>query len=188
MQARDFRSLGWPAQEALRRWALFLIAEEGMSQAQAAQAVGVHRQTVNIWLRRYRERGEDGVLDGRRVSPRLGKGLLTEDEAQQARDWITGTTPEQQGLPWALWTRRAVREVIERRLGKRLGLTTVQLHLQPTPAGLPAGDPGTLGDEPAKAAGAGQAALARSDPEVAGVGLSGHRQARQVPAGHDLLG
>jgi hypothetical protein len=64
------------------------------------------------------------------VSPRLGKGLLTEDEARQARDWITGTTPEQQGLPWALWTRRAVRELIERRLGKRLGLTTVQLYLQ----------------------------------------------------------
>jgi hypothetical protein len=64
------------------------------------------------------------------VSPRLGKGLLTEDEARQARDWVTGTTPEQQGLPWALWTRRAVRELIERRSGKRLGLTTVQLYLQ----------------------------------------------------------
>jgi transposase len=30
-----------------------------MTQAQAALAVGVHRQTVNVWLRRYRERGED---------------------------------------------------------------------------------------------------------------------------------
>ena len=130
MDARDFRGLGREAQEALRRRALFLVEREGMTQGQAALAIGVHRQTVSIWLRRYRERGEDGVLDGRRVSPRLGKGLLTEDEARQARDWITGTTPEQQGLPWALWTRRAVREVIERRLGKRLGLTTVQLYLQ----------------------------------------------------------
>jgi hypothetical protein len=95
--------------------------------------------------RRYRERGEDSVLDGRRVSPRLGKGLLTEDEARQARDRITGTTPEPQGLPWALWTRRAGRELIERRLGKRLGLTTVQLHLQPTPAGWPAGGPRDAG-------------------------------------------
>jgi transposase len=188
MEARDFRSLGRPAQEALRRRALLLIEREGMSQAQAAQAVGVHRQTVNIWLKRYRAQGEDGVLDGRRVSPRLGKGLLPEDEARQVRDWITGTTPEQQGLPWALWTRRAVREVIERRLGKRLGLTTVQLYLQPTPAGWPAGDPGTLGDEPAKALGAGQGALTRSDPELAGAGLSSDRQVRQVPAGDDLLG
>jgi len=51
--------------------------------------VGVHRQTVNVWLRRYyRERGEDGVLDGRRVSPRRGKGRLTAEEAGQVRRWL----------------------------------------------------------------------------------------------------
>src|SRR4051812_3113126 len=130
MDARDFRGLGRPAQEALRRRALCLIEREGVSQGAAARAVGVHRQTVNVWLKRHRERGEDGVLDGRRVSPRRGKGLLTEDEARQARGWITGTTPDQQGLPWALWTRRAVRALIEQRFGKRLGLSTVRLYPQ----------------------------------------------------------
>src|SRR3712207_6976385 len=83
MEARDFRGLGRAAQEALRRRALFLVEREGMTQAQAAVAVGVHRQTVNIWLRRYRERGEDGILDGRRVSPRRGKGLLTDAERSE---------------------------------------------------------------------------------------------------------
>ena len=52
MEARDFRGLGRAAQEALRRRALFLIEHEGMSQAQAARVVGVHRQTVTIWQRR----------------------------------------------------------------------------------------------------------------------------------------
>ena len=50
--------------------------------------MGVQRQTVNIWLQRYRAQGEDGVLDGRRVSPRRGKGLLTADEAAKVRGWI----------------------------------------------------------------------------------------------------
>jgi transposase len=130
MEARDFRTLGRATQEALRRRALFLIEHEAMTQAEAARAVGVHRQTVNIWHKRYRERGEAGGLDGRRVSPRRGKGLLTEEEAGQARAWIIGTTPDQQGLPWALWTRRAVRELVERRFGKRLGRSTVQLDLR----------------------------------------------------------
>ncbi len=130
MEAQDFRGLGRPAQEALRRRALFLIEQEGLSQAQAAQAVGVHRQTVNIWLKRYREQGEDGILDGRRVSPRCGRGLLTTDEAGQVRGWLTGRTPDQLELPFALWTSRAVRELIERRLEKRLGLSTVRLYLQ----------------------------------------------------------
>ncbi len=54
-------------------------------QGQAAQIVGVHRQTVNIWLKRYRQQGEDGVLDGRRVSPRRGKGALSAEETGQVR-------------------------------------------------------------------------------------------------------
>ncbi len=130
MEARDFRGLGRPAQEALRRRALFLIEHEGMTQAEAALAVGVHRQTVNIWQQRYRERGEDGLLDRRRVSPRRGQGRLTEDEARQVRDWIAEGTPDRLELPFGLWTSRAVRELIERRLAKRLGLSTVQLYLR----------------------------------------------------------
>ena len=130
MEARDFRGIGRAAQEALRRRALFLVEQEGMTQGQAAVAVGVHRQTVNIWLRRYRERGEDGVLDGRRVSPRRGKGRLTAEEAGQVRRWLAEQTPDGLGLPFALWTSRAVRELVERRFGKRLGLSTVRLYLQ----------------------------------------------------------
>ena len=72
MQARDVRSIGRAAQEELHRRALFLIEQQGLSQGQAAQMVGVHRQTVNIWLKRYRQQDWDGVLDGRRVSPRRG--------------------------------------------------------------------------------------------------------------------
>ena len=91
MDARDFRSIGRAAQEELRRRALFLTLQQGLSQAQAAEVVGVQRQTVNIWLQRYRAQGEDGVLDGRRVSPRRGKGLLTADEAAKVRGWIAAS-------------------------------------------------------------------------------------------------
>src|SRR5262249_29695969 len=90
-------------------------------------AVGVQRQTVNAWVRRWRERGEEGVLDGRRVSSRRGKGLLSETEARQVRRY---KTPDQLKLPWALWTARAVRDRIAQRCGKRLGLSTVQLYLR----------------------------------------------------------
>jgi len=130
MEARDFRSIGRAAQEELRRRALLLIEQQGLSQGQAAQLVGVHRQTVNTWVKRHREQGEDGVLDGRRVSPRRGKGILSAEEAGQIRQWIVEQTPDQLELPFGLWTSRAVRELIARRLAKRLGLTAVQLYLQ----------------------------------------------------------
>src|ERR671927_1386761 len=115
MEARDFRSIGRATQEELRRRALFLIERQGLSQGRAAQLVGVHRQTVNGWVKRHRERGEEGVLDGRRVSSRRGKGRLTAEEADKVRAWIVGQTPDQLGLPFGLWTSRAARELTERR-------------------------------------------------------------------------
>src|SRR6476646_513325 len=130
MEARDFRSIGRVAQEALRRHAIVLVEREGMTQAATAKAVGVQRQTVNLWLKRYRERGEEGVLDGRRISPRKGKGALTADQSRKIRAWIADKTPDQLKLPFALWTSRAVRDLIALRLGKRLGLSTVQLYLK----------------------------------------------------------
>jgi len=130
MDAVDFRSIGRAAQEALRRRAIVLVEQHGMSQAESARAVGVQRQTVNIWLKRYRKLGEAGLLDGRRMSGRKGKGALTAEAARQVRRWIADKTPDQLKLPFALWTSRAVRELIERRFGQRLGLSTVQLYLK----------------------------------------------------------
>ena len=130
MDRRDFRSIGRSAQEELRRRAVFLVEHDGLTQAEAARVVGVERQAVNIWLKRHRAEGDDGLLDGRRVSPRRGKGLLTEIEAKTVRSLITDKTPDQLKLPFALWTSRVVRDLIEARLGKRLGLSTMQLYLQ----------------------------------------------------------
>jgi transposase len=130
MEPADFRSLGREAQEALRVRAVYLVRTAGKSQSAAAEAVGASRQTVNIWLRRYARRGEEALKDGRRVSPRKGQGRLTAAEAKRAQGWIRDKCPEQLKLPYALWTAGVVRDLIRRRLGKELGLSTVQLYLQ----------------------------------------------------------
>ena len=55
---------------------------------------------------------------------------MTAAESRKIRRWIADRTPDQLKLPFALWTSRAVRALIERRLGKWLGLSTVQLYLR----------------------------------------------------------
>ena len=107
------------------------------------------------------------MLDGRRVSPRRGKGLLTAEEAGKVRGWIADRTPDQLELPFALWTCRAVRELIERRFGKRLGLSTVQLYLQ------------RWGMTPQKPLARAKERSAGRDRGLAGAALPGDRQAGQ---------
>ena len=176
MDARDFRSIGRAAQEELRRRALVLILQQGLSQAEAAEVVGVQRQTVNIWLQRYRAQGEDGVLDGRRVSPRRGKGLLTADGGRPG--------PRLDPRPDARPAEAAVRLVDQPR-GARPDRAAVRQDARPVDgAALSA----ALGHDPAEAAGAGQGAPARGDRGLAGAALPGDRQARQGRGCRDLLG
>ncbi len=128
MDARDFRGIGRAAQEELRRRALCLIEQQGLSQAEAARrsAYSGRRSTSGSSATGA---GEDGVLDGRRVSPRRGKGLLTAEEAAQ----VKLGSPQNPGPAEAavrLVDQRAVRDLIALRFAKRLGLSTVQLYLQ----------------------------------------------------------
>jgi transposase len=129
MQEKDFRGIGRDAQEALRARGVYLVRIAGKTQAEAGEAVGVSRQTVNQWLKRHAKAGEAALLDGRRVSPRKGKGKLTATEAKRVQGWIRDKCPEQLKLPYVLWTAGIVQELIRRRLGKNLGLSTVHLYL-----------------------------------------------------------
>ena len=130
MDQQDFRGLGRAAQEALRIRAVHLVVAAGKSQGEAAEAVGVSRQVVNRWVQRYAACGDEGLLDGRRISSRQRPGVLTPAEGRRVRGWICDKCPEQLGLPFVLWTAGVVRALIWRRLGKWLGLSTVRLYLQ----------------------------------------------------------
>jgi transposase len=130
VEQQDFRGLGRDTQEALRPRCVFLVHTVGKSQAEAALAVGVSRQVVNRWMKRHAKEGEAGLLDGRRVSPRKGKGKLTAAEAVRVQRWIRDKCPDQLKLPYVLWTAPVVRDLIRLRLGKHLGLSTVRLYLK----------------------------------------------------------
>ena len=177
MPSDDFRSLGRDAQEALRSRAVHLVRELGYSQTAAALAIGASRQIVNQWVRRHAEAGDEGLLDGRRISPRKGRGLLTAREAERVQSWIRDKCPDQLRLPYMLWTAPVVREVIRRRLGKEPGESTIRLYL--------AGAPGV---HAAETAGPGNSAFRRGDHAVAAPGLSGDRAAGEAGQGVDLLG
>ena len=98
-----------------------------MSQAEAARVFGVSRQSVNGWNRRQR----DGGLWALRARPRGRPQVLALKPYQAATvvRLITDRCPDQLKLPFILWTREAVRDLIARKFGAHLSIWTVGRYL-----------------------------------------------------------
>ena len=117
-------------QEELRRRAVRLVVEEGVSQSQAARMLAVGRQSVNGWVRDYRAGGEQALVARRRGRRPIEQMLLQPWQQAQICKTIREKNPDQLRLPFFLWTREAVRDLIERRFKLRLALTTVGRYLR----------------------------------------------------------
>ena len=87
----------------------------------------VPRQTVGVWVKTYRQGGWKALRAKKRGRPKGGV-LLPWQAAQIARA-IVDRPPEQLKLPFYLWTREAVAQLIEKRFGVRLSVWTVGRYL-----------------------------------------------------------
>lgn len=95
-----------------------------------ARLFGVHPNTVSKWVRAARAGGRRRLAAGRR-GRRPGEQLALSGRQQAwLQRTIRGKNPDQLRLPFALWTREAVRDLIEQRYGVRLAIRTVGDYLR----------------------------------------------------------
>lgn len=127
MEVRDARSLTADAKEALRRRAVKAVLE-GLTHEEAARHSGVTRTTVTRWVKQYAEQGEAGL-----ATQRLGRPshpALEETEAALITDLVSGHPPDELGLPFHLWTREAVGQLIKQECGVSRSVWTVGRYLR----------------------------------------------------------
>jgi transposase len=128
MKHVDMRKLPAAAQEERRRQVIGL-RQAGMTYDAIAAQVGLSPTGVFDICKRYAERGAAGLKTGPRgPEPGHGRFLGAEQEAE-ARDLIQRHTPDELDLPFALWSRAAVRELIRQRFGVRLAVRTMGTYL-----------------------------------------------------------
>lgn len=82
---------------------------EGKTAPQIGNILKVHRSKVSIWLRNWREKGVDGVLEGHRPGR---PPSLSEDQQQKLTD-ILDSGPVAYGFTSGVWTCPMVVRVIE---------------------------------------------------------------------------
>jgi len=128
MSENDGRNLSPAAQEALRRRVVRAIVEQGMSQAEAVRVFGVGRTSIYYWLKAHGAGGER-ALKARKRGPKRASRLKGHQAATIVRI-IEDRCPDQVKLPFALWTREATRQLIKRRYGIAVSVSTVGRYLK----------------------------------------------------------
>ena len=126
MRTSDTRCLSPDAQEALR-FRVVRAIREGMRKAGAARAFGVSRTSIDRWLTKVAQGNINSLRSKPRGRPR-GTHLAPHQAATTVR-LITDRCPDQLKLPFALWTREAVQQLLAKRFGQEVSVWTVGRYL-----------------------------------------------------------
>ena len=127
MDKQDARSLSAEGQEDLRRRVVEAV-EKGLSQTEAARVFGVARGTISRWMGLVERVGRRALQARRRGRPPVAR-LAPRQAATTVRHILSGC-PEQLRLPFALWTREAVQELLLRKFALKVSVWTVGRYLR----------------------------------------------------------
>jgi len=119
----DARMLDPKAKEALRLRVAHAVVDDGMSQAEAVRIFHVGRTSVHNWTKAYEQGGDDALRAKRMGRPK--RSTLLGHQAAAVVNHITDHTPDQLKLPFVLWTREAVQQLIGDRFDLHVSLSTV---------------------------------------------------------------
>jgi transposase len=113
----------------LRSLVVRAVIDLGLSQVDASRYYGVSPHTISEWVSRYREQGEDALEVKPQGRPQGAGRALSPDQEHEIRTLVVDSTPQEQQIASATWTRQAVAELIVSRLGIELTLQGVGKYL-----------------------------------------------------------
>ncbi len=113
---KDARSHDPKTQEVIRFLAV-KATRVGKTQKEAAKLYGVSRQQVNTWVKIAKEKGLKGLKSKKRGRQKGDGRKLKGWQCALTVRLITVRNPDQMELPFYLWTREAVRDLIKSRFG-----------------------------------------------------------------------
>jgi transposase len=129
MEKRDTRRLKPEVQEELRKQAIRL-RKNGMAYREIGEALGVHHTSACTWYTAYVRDGMKAI-SMRRRGRRVGAcRSLNSEQEQELKNLVIDKTPDQLKLPFALWTRQAVKEVIRDRYRIEMPIRSVGEYLK----------------------------------------------------------
>lgn len=124
----DLRTATKEVKEDIRKIAIRMI-RQGHKQSEIARMLGVNKNSVTTWYSNYRKHGTKGLKEKAR-GHKEGEGrILSPLQEKEVQNMITDKMPDQLKLPYGLWTRQAIRELIKREFGIKIAIRTMGDYL-----------------------------------------------------------
>jgi transposase len=129
MDKVDFRTVGESTRFLIRKRAIQLCLS-GKKQYEVAQIIGVKKETICQWNKLYKKGGFP-ALKGKKTGVKSeDKKLLSLQQEKEIQNMLIDKMPDQLKLDYALWTRKAVKELVEREFKVVLAITTMGDYLR----------------------------------------------------------
>jgi transposase len=129
MEKMDFRTVDSKTRTVIRKRALQQI-QQGVKKKVVALNYGVNVNTITSWVKKHNSKGSKGLVDNKRGVKSEEKKLLSSGQEKDVQKMILDTMPDQLKLPYSLWTRKAVMELIEREFGIKMAINTTGDYLR----------------------------------------------------------
>jgi transposase len=129
MEKIDLRTLSEAELLGIRKFAVHQV-QLGKSQKLVCSEIGLRPNTLSEWYKDFKEKGIKGLKSEKKGARSEPMKLLNSTREKAIRKMIIDKFPEQLKLDFALWTRKAVKELIEQQYSIDIAIRTVGAYLK----------------------------------------------------------
>ena len=129
MENTDTRKLKPEVQEQLRKQVVRL-RKAGRTYKEISEIVGIHLTNACKIFKAYEEKGQSAIKAKKRGRKTGSYRTLDPEQEKRLKRAITDKTPDQLKFPFALWTRRAVQQLIKQLFPIEMPIRTVGEYLR----------------------------------------------------------
>ena len=124
MTKQSMRDIPAAAQDEIRKRVIVAL-NNGLRQAEAARIFGIPDRSIRRWVAQMRREGVASIEPKRRGRVTGEVSELKPRQAERIKALVIGKMPDQLKLPFYLWTREAVGQLIAREYGITLTSASV---------------------------------------------------------------
>jgi transposase len=129
MEKIDARKLSTDAQQQLR-YQVIRLRKQGRKHAEISAITGVSRSICSTWWTLYKNEGKRALKIKKRGRPKGSCRTLTPDQENALQQAMRNKCPDQLKLPFALWTRIAVQQLVKQLWSIDMPIRTVGEYLK----------------------------------------------------------